>query len=346
MASETSTDRLQRMYEDFTRASVRPLWRESGLLPQTPRTITPHLWAGETIRNLAREAGALVPVEGGGDRRVLALAHPDLNGKPFATPTLWAGIQFLNGREAAPPHRHSPGALRFVMEGSGVWTMVNGDPVLMEPGDLVLTPSFNWHAHDNPSDSPMIWFDGLDLPMVQSLDAVFFEDGAGHGELYEASVKSRSEKLYGGVGLTPARQVMPDASLGRHSPLLAYRWKATDQALEAHLAESGEDSALLRFTDPTTGDDVMPTLRAEMLRIRRSGSTGKQRQVGSSVVLVHHGEGMSTVGDRDLSWKRGDVFVIPSWQAVVHRAHTRSDLFVLSDSPVLERIGLGRRELL
>lgn len=346
MTSETNADRLERMYQGFMAADVRPLWRESGLLPQTPRTIRPHLWRWATIRGLAEQAGALVSVDRGGDRRVLALAHPDLQGKPFATPTLWAAIQFLNGHETAPPHRHSPGALRFVIEGTGVWTLVNGDPVLMEPGDLVLTPSFNWHAHDNPTDQPMIWFDGLDLPMVQSLDAVFFEEGPDELGPYETLATSHSEQLYAGPGLLRVSEAMQESSPIRSSPLLAYRWAATDRALDAALSQTKEQSVLLRFTDPTTGGDVMPTLRAEMLRVQASGGTRRQRKVGSSVVLVYRGAGTSIVGDKELSWSRGDVFVVPSWQTAEHHADAVSDLFVLSDSPVLERIGLERRELL
>lgn len=337
------TDQLQQLYEDFADAEVKPLWLQSGLLPNSPRSIRPYIWRWDTVRDLAARAGTLVPVGGGGDRRVLALAHPDLGGRPFASPTLWAGIQFLNGREAAPPHRHTPGALRFVIEGSGVWTMVNGDPVLMEPGDLVLTPSLNWHAHDNPGDAPMIWFDGLDLPMVQSLDAVFFEDGGDDLEPYDSLRISHSENHYAGIGLNPV--VEPTAGPHGASPPVAYRWAATDEALRRRLNETGEESALLRYSNPVNGRDVMPSLRAEILRLRAGASTRPRRKVGSSVVLVYRGEGSSEIGEHKFSWKRGDVFVAPSWQAVAHQADSECDLFVLSDSPVIEAIGLGRDEL-
>jgi len=343
-STQSDADRLDQLYANFEEAAVRPLWREYGLLPQRPRTIAPHLWRWREIRKLAEEAGALVPVDKGGDRRVLALSHPDLGGKPFATPTLWAGIQFLNGRETAPPHRHSPGALRFVLEGSGVWTLVNGDPVLMEPGDLVLTPSYNWHAHDNPGTEPMIWFDGLDLPMVQSLDAVFFEDGPDELEPYEQRWRSHSEGLYAAAGLRPAERLTSGDNPSGASSLAAYRWAATDAALESLLTEAEVSSAVLRYTDPMTGSDVMPTLRAEICRVRATARTRPQRKVGSSVVLVHRGTGDSVVGDQHLHWERGDVFVVPSWSTVEHHAAEESDLFVLSDTPVIERVGLARQE--
>jgi gentisate 1,2-dioxygenase len=335
------------LYGDLSAAELQPLWRQAGLLPRSPRTIAPHVWPWKTVRPLAERAGELVGIERGGDRRVLALSHPDLGGKPFATPTLWAGIQYLNAHESAPPHRHSPAALRFVMEGSGVWTLVNGDPVLMEPGDLVLTPSYNWHGHDNPGDRPMVWFDGLDLPMIQSLDAVFFEEGPDELEPYTASPQSRSEASYATAGLMPSGAISsPDTRThGLHSPLLAYRWSATAAALERSLDAADRDYVLMRYTDPATGADVMPTLRAEILRVRGGGRVPAHRKVGSSVVLAHHGSGTSLIGDVEVSWTRGDIFVVPSWTAVSHRADEDSDLFVLSDSPVIEKVGLGRQEL-
>ncbi len=127
----------------------------------------------------------MIGIDRGGDRRVLSLSHPDLGGLPFATHTLWGAVQFLGGGELAPAHRHSPAALRFVLEGSGVWTLVNGDPIRMAPGDLVLTPSWTWHEHHNPGPGPMIWFDGLDVPLVRNLDAVFFEPGGDEPSRYE-----------------------------------------------------------------------------------------------------------------------------------------------------------------
>jgi gentisate 1,2-dioxygenase len=335
------------LYGDLSAAELQPLWRQRGLLPRAPRTIAPHVWPWSMVRPLAERAGALVGIERGGDRRVLALSHPDLGGKPFATPTLWAGIQFLNAHESAPPHRHSPAALRFVLEGSGVWTLVNGDPVIMEPGDLVLTPSYNWHGHDNPGDRPMIWFDGLDLPMIQSLDAVFFEEGPDELEPYSASAQSLSEASYAAAGLMPSGAISSSDTHARglHSPLLAYRWSATDAALKRSLDSSDRDYALMRYTNPTTGADVMPTLRAEILRVRSAGEVPGHRKVGSSVVLVHHGSGASFIGDLEVSWAQGDIFVVPSWIAVSHRADQDSDLFVLSDSPVIEMAGLSRQEL-
>ena len=125
---------LDKLYADFAREDVQPLWTQHGLLPATPDGLRPHLWRGKTLRDLAQRAGDLVGIDRGGDRRVVSLSHPGLGGLPYATHTLWAGIQYLNPGELAPAHRHSPAALRFVLEGDGVWTLVNGDPLAMGPG--------------------------------------------------------------------------------------------------------------------------------------------------------------------------------------------------------------------
>ena len=166
------------LYADLAAADLQPLWTQPGLLTRTPNRLRPHIWRWKTLRDLAERSGNLVGIDRGGDRRVLSLSHPDLGGLPFATHTLWGAVQFLGAGELAPAHRHTPAALRFVLEGSGVWTLVNGDAVHMAPGDLILTPSWTWHEHHNPGTEPMIWFDGLDLPLVQSLDAIFFEPGS------------------------------------------------------------------------------------------------------------------------------------------------------------------------
>ncbi|MFC0040192.1 cupin domain-containing protein [Actinomadura rayongensis] len=330
---------LDALYADLAAADLQPLWRQAGLLPPAPNRLGPHRWDGRTLRALAERAGALVGIDRGGDRRVLALSHPDLGGLPFATHTLWAAVQYLKGHESAPAHRHSPAALRFVLEGSGVWTLVDGDPIAMEPGDLVLTPGNTWHEHRSRGDEPMIWFDGLDLPLVRALDAVFFEPGPDDLTPFSPGDPCRSEERFGRVGLRPAGEAAP----GRHSALLVYRWDATDAALRAQLASTGRDHARVRYTDPATGADVMPTLRAELQRVLAGGRTTATRTVGSAVCVVHRGAGSSLVGGHRVDWTAGDVFVVPSWAWAQHRADADADLFVLSDTPVIEALGLGRR---
>ncbi|MGH3327905.1 MAG: cupin domain-containing protein, partial [Streptomycetales bacterium] len=199
--SPQDSPELLAFYDEIDGYHLQPLWTQTGdLMPFHPRPdAVPWLWRWKRLKPLAERAGELVPIERGGERRVLALSNPGLGGRPFATPTLWAAVQYLGPRESAPAHRHTPGAIRFVLEGEGVWTLVNGDPCAMAPGDLILTPSWNWHEHHNPHDHPMVWFDGLDIPLLKALDAVFYEN---YPDLYvdpnqPAPPRSDSEKVYG-----------------------------------------------------------------------------------------------------------------------------------------------------
>jgi gentisate 1,2-dioxygenase len=341
-------EKLDDLYGDLATADLQPLWLLQGLLPVVPDGLSPHLWRWKELRELASRAGDLVTIERGGDRRVLSLAHPDLGGLPFATHTLWGAVQFLGPHERAPAHRHSPAALRFVLEGSGVWTLVNGDPVRMEPGDLVLTPSYSWHEHNNSGAEPMIWFDGLDLPLVRNLDAVFFEPGPDVPAAYVPAGESGSERHYGSAGLAPVGATLPATGppgSGAHSPLLAYRWAETDARLTAMLEVPGQESATVRYVDPVTGRDIMPTLRAEMHRLRPGHRTPAIRTVGSAIWVVYRGSGHSTVGDQRFAWGPGDMFVAPSWAPVDHQATEPADLFTLSDAPLIAAAGLYRTEV-
>ena len=336
---------LDNFYGDLAGADLQPLWLQRGLLPSVPDGLKPHLWRWKTMRDLAERSGDLVGIDRGGDRRVLALANPALGGLPFATHTLWGAVQFLGPGELAPAHRHSPAALRFVLEGTGVWTLVNGDPIHMGPGDLVLTPSYTWHEHHNPGPEPMIWFDGLDLPLVRNLDAVFFEPGGEELASYQPVHRSRSENVYGGAGLLPADQtVVESPASGRHSRLLAYRWSEADAALTRILDASGRPAASIRYADPSTGRDVMPTLRAELHRLLAGHRTPTVRTVGSTIWVAYRGSGATVVDGYRYRWSAGDMFVTPSWAAVDHQADEDADLFMLSDRPVIEAVGLARAE--
>ncbi|GLZ45414.1 gentisate 1,2-dioxygenase [Actinomycetospora sp. NBRC 106375] len=340
---ESETAALERFYGDVAAAGLQPLWTQTrDLMTPTPRGGTRgHRWPWHTLSALAHRSGDLIPIERGGERRVLALANPGLGGLPFATSTLWAAVQFLGPHETAPAHRHSPGAVRFVLQGEGVWTAVDGDPCPMSPGDLVLTPGGTWHEHHNPGDDTMIWFDGLDLPMVAALDAVFFETREDEAPNTAAPDRSPGEALHGHPGLRPDGVPAPAG----HSPLSVYRRAHTDAALTDLLAlRAAEPSVGVTFTDPATGRDVLPTLRCRMERLRPGARTATTRTAGSSVRVAFSGHGTTTVDGVRFAWGPGDMITVPSWAAVDHRADDAgpADVFVLSDAPVLEALRLDR----
>src|SRR2546429_3008782 len=159
---------LRELYAAFGDEHLVPLWTEvADLMPREPTpSAVPHVWQWRTLYPLAQRSGDLVPVGRGGQRRAIALANPGLGGLPYATPTLWAAIQYLGPHEVAPEHRHTQNAFRFVVEGEGVWTVVDGDPVAMRRGDFLLTPGWHFHGHHNVTDHPMALIDGLDHPVL------------------------------------------------------------------------------------------------------------------------------------------------------------------------------------
>lgn len=345
------TPELDALYRGFESELLVPLWTEIGdLMPPAPRSdARPHVWRWDTLRRLAGQAGDLVPVGRGGERRAIALANPGLGGRPFATPTLWAAIQYLNPHEDAPVHRHTQNAFRFVVEGAGVWTVVNGDPVAMRRGDFLPQAGWNWHGHHNASDGPMAWIDGLDIPFQHYADATFFEFGPLEVETREAPERSRSERLWGHPGLRPLTHLAPTPA----TPLLAYRWEHTDRALAEQLALEAEGyaatvepgHAAVRYTNPTTGGDIMPTLRTEMHRLTPGAQTAARREVGSSVFQVFDGRGEVSVGDATWTVEHGDLLVVPSWQPLSVATDDGLDLFRFSDTPVFERLHQDRVQI-
>lgn len=338
---------LTRLYEDFDAYGLLPLWTQrEDLMPAAPQpAAVPHRWHWKEVHDLAVRAGDLVPVGRGGERRAISLANPGLPGLPHATATLWAAVQYLGPREVAPVHRHSQNAFRFVLEGEGVWTLVNGDPVAMRRGDLLLTPGWAWHGHHNPTDRPMAWLDGLDIPLAGSLNTEFFQFGPDTLDDRSTPERSRNERLWGHPGLRPVSATAADAP---KSPLAAYRWEHTDAALTAQLelTDEGYPGALrpghaaVRFTNPTTGEDALPTIRTEMHRLRADTVVPESRESASSVWQVFSGSGVFRLNGEEFPVGYGDLLAVPSWTEVRIEAHEQLDLFRFGDHPVMERLHL------
>ncbi len=289
MTGQADTPELVQLYRDFDANSMAPLWTQrDDLMPMVPSpAAVPHVWRWKTLFDIAERSGELVPVGRGGERRAIGLVNPGLPGTAYVTPTLWCAIQYLGGYETAPEHRHSQNAFRFVVEGEGVWTVVNGDPVRMSRGDLLLTPGWNFHGHHNDTAEPMAWIDGLDIPFSNYTDVGFFEFGSERVTDEASPQTSRAERLWAHPGLRPLSGLDDKTS----SPLSAYRWEHTDRALSEQLALEDEGypatveqgHAAIRFTNPTTGGDVMPTIRCEFHRLRpgaRDGCPARGRLIG------------------------------------------------------------------
>jgi gentisate 1,2-dioxygenase len=342
------TPELRALYRGFEDNHLIPLWTQIGdLMPihPKPRAVA-HVWKWSSLLPLAEKSGELVPVGRGGERRAIGLANPGLGGHAYVSPTMWAAIQYLGPRETAPEHRHSQNAFRFVVEGEGVWTVVNGDPVRMSRGDLLLTPGWYFHGHHNDTDKPMAWIDGLDIPFSQHNDVGFFEFGSDRVTDYATPRFSRGERLWCHPGLRPLSGLKDTVS----TPIGAYRWEHTDRALTEQLlleeegqpATVGQGHAAVRYVNPTTGGDVMPTIRCEFHRLREGTQTPARREVGSTVFQVFDGRGSVVMDGVEHRLDIGDMFVIPSWIEWSLRAETQFDLFRFSDAPIMERLHFAR----
>jgi len=342
------TPALRELYAGFEREHLIPLWTQIGdLMPVHPKPkAVPHVWKWANLLPLAEKSGELVPVGRGGERRAIGLANPGLGGNAYVSATMWAAIQYLGPRETAPEHRHSQNAFRFVVEGEGVWTVVNGDPVRMSRGDLLLTPGWCFHGHHNDTDKPMAWIDGLDIPFSQQNDVGFFEFGSDRVTDYATPRFSRGERLWCHPGLRPLSGLQDTAS----SPIGAYRWEYTDRALTEQLLleEEGQPAtveqghAAIRYVNPTTGGDVMSTLRCEFHRLRAGTQTPTRREVGSTVFQVFEGKGTVLLDGVEHTLDIGDMFVVPSWIPWSLQAETQFDLFRFSDAPIMERLNFAR----
>lgn len=350
-SGEQDDAELKQLYADFEAENLMPLWTQTNdLMPFHPKPkAVAHVWKWSTLYPLAQRSGDLVPVGRGGERRAIGLANPGLGGRAYISPTLWAAIQYLGPKETAPEHRHAQNAFRFVVEGEGVWTVVNGDPVRMSRGDFLLTPGWHFHGHHNETDHPMAWIDGLDIPFSYQNDVGFFEFGSERVTDYATPAFSRGERLWCHPGLRPLSGLQNTVS----SPIGAYRWEFTDRALTEQLLleEEGQPAtvaqghAAIRYVNPTTGGDVMPTIRAEFHRLREGVQTPGRREVGSSIFQVFDGRGAVELGDTLHKLEKGDIFVVPSWIHWSLQAETQFDLFRFSDAPIMERLNFARTQV-
>ena len=349
---------LKALYEGFQQALVGPLGTEMGdLMPAHPRRgpSAPVALGGAAGAGPGR---GTVPVGRGGERRAIALANPGLAGAPFATPTLWAAIQYLNPREDAPEHRHTQNAFRFVVEGEGVWTVAGGDPVAMRRGDFLPQAGWNWHAHHNATTEPMAWIDGLDIPFQYLAETSRFLRARPRHDQRRQQIqpdRSRAERLWGYPGLQPvtAQALMRPARrcwpTGGNIPTV--RWPISSLSRQRGSAvRSSRVTPRSAWPDPPRAPMSCPPSGPRCTASQAGGEEPPIRETGSSVYQVFDGSGAVTVGDKTWTVSRGDLFVVPSWQPF--SAHSEAgpsdsdsgalDLFRFSDSPVFEALQLGR----
>jgi gentisate 1,2-dioxygenase len=323
--------------------SLYPLWEVMrGLVTPQPRSpAQAHRWTYDDARDYLLRAGDLISAEKA-ERRVLIMENPGLPGSSSATTSLYAGLQLILPGEIAPCHRHAQCALRFVMEGEGAFTAVDGEKAIMRPFDLVLTPGWQWHDHGNTSTQPMIWLDGLDIPTVTLFDASFVEhlSKSAHPQTVPPGDTSRRY----GRNMRPMRGTATDRRPAAQ-PLFHYPYTEWRDSLHSLAATGEPDPHLgyaLEFTNPADGGAVMPTISAHV-RLLPAGFTSRPRTAtDGTIFVVVEGRGTARVDGRDIPLQPRDTLVVPSWRELVLTADSDLVLFGYSDRTAQEKLGLFR----
>jgi gentisate 1,2-dioxygenase len=247
--------------------------------------------------------------------------------------------------EVAPAHRHTMAAFRFIIEGDGGYTVVDGEKLPMQPGDLILTPNWTWHDHGNDGTKPMFWFDGLDVPLLRSLKACFYQDFPGRQAQPVKWDYPESYERFGAPGLLPTR----NRPTSLHSPLNLYKWDLAHDALRRLQAiEQDEyDGTQLEYVNPITGGHVLPTLACYLQVLQPDTHTKARRTTVSSTLFVVHGSGYTIMDGQRYDWEDHDIVAIPPWCWAEHVVDPGGEalFFRMSDLPVLEPFGLVREEL-
>lgn len=346
-ARVSDTPELKAFYQELADLDSGALWTVANdIEPWYPQPASvPMRWRFSELRPLVHKALGLVQADDAG-RRVVMLVNPGRRDVSAAAGLLYTGLQIMGPGETMTAHRHQAAALRFVLEGTGAWTIVDGQKLRVGPRDFAITPNGTWHEHGNESaDAPVIWQDGLDIPLVNALDAGFYEV---HPDTYQEPGKVINSSLLAyGSSLLPygvERWSRP------YSPLLAYPWERSYEALRS-LARTTDgspyDGVIMEYADPVTGGSVMPTMSAHLQLLRPGQATQAHRHTGSVLYTVAHGRGHSTIAGQRFDWQYGDVFCVPSWAWHEHSNGDDSEdavLFSFNDFPVMRSLGFYREE--
>lgn len=346
------TAALLHYYDELAHYNATAFWqRANAIEPWEPQTrYSPTLWRYSDMRGLVLKSAELVkPAEAG--RRVVVLLNDSEAGRQHTAAVGWlfSGLQIMKPGEITPAHRHTASAHRFIMEGGGAYTVVDGHEITLEGNDYVLTPNGCWHDHGVfPDGKVSIWQDGLDIPLMNALETNFY---AVYPEERQKPLYplNDSPAIYGNTAMLPA-----DAARWNkpYSPLMVYRWAITRDALY-NLAKvrpaCPHDGFIMRYSNPLTGGWAMPTMGAQMQLLTPGLRTKAHRHTGNVMYNVAQGEGYSIIGGRRFDWQQHDIFCVPSWTWHEHVNLSASDdalLFSFNDFPVMASLGTYLEEAL
>lgn len=322
--------------DEMSAAGVAPLWpMMRNVLPHgAPNPVTKAgYWSYKNLRPLLLRAGELTPVEKA-ERRVLVLSDPGRGtGAMQATSSIYTGMQLLLPGESAPAHRHTPSAARIIVEGEGGYTVVDGEKLPMQEGDLVLTPGGEWHDHGHDGTEPVVWLDALDLPLFVYLEGSYAEEAPLQSPRNRPDA---SQVEYLASGLTPSRR---KGSTTKRYPMMRFPWSRTEAALRALAQYESDGIAEVDFVNPETGEDVLPTMGFTAMMLPKGGGDSPAKRSASSIFHVVRGSGSTTVNGKVINWSAKDTFSVPVFAELDHLADEESFLVRVHDRPLQEKLG-------
>jgi gentisate 1,2-dioxygenase len=365
-AAATAGDRqaeLDALHRDVAERNMFPFWAvsmdvahdEVARLKETRKAV-PFIWKYKAdIEPLLYRSAALITTESS-ERRSLILVNPGLRPRRASVTTMYTAYRLNDPNEIMPPHRHSPNAIRFGLTGTRNFTGVEGENITFGPGDMVLTPHDTWHNHGNEGDEPAINLSVLDLPLVEVLNATYFEHDyteEERGRKVRRVVQSvrfpkdYSQRVYGHGGLMP-RFLSHGRGTGNASPMYVYRWETMRDLLERFRDWDGDpyEALMVEYVDPTNGRPVFKTITFFAQMLRPSERTLPLKQNASLLCAPFEGRGHSIVGDQRLDWEPFDTFAVPGGEWCQHVNDSDSQpaiLFVASDEPTLKALALYQK---
>ncbi|MDR6856888.1 cupin domain-containing protein [Variovorax guangxiensis] len=348
-ADVADTPELLSYYEELEKFETGALWTVANKIePWQPKSASvPVLWRYRDLREHVLRSVALVTPEKAG-RRVIYLNNPGRRDVSAAVGWLYSGLQVMHPGELASAHAHSASALRFIMEGRGAYTIVDGHKMTLGANDFVLTPNGTWHEHGVSDDgTPCIWQDGLDIPLVNAMEAGFY---VVHPELNQAVTHPVDDST--ATWAAPALRPHDGKWNKAYSPLFKYEWAPTYESLLRYAKVtdgSPFDGILMNYVNPLNGGPVMPTMGASMQLLRPGEHTQAHRHTGSFLYQVAKGSGFSVINGKRLDWYERDIFCVPSWAFHEHANASATEdacLFCFNDMPVMNALGLYREEAL
>lgn len=360
IAASNKDAALRQMYDSISDKNMFPFWATSDdvtndevrQLMATPRAV-PYLWTyKDDIEPLLRQSAELITMDDS-ERRSLVLVNPGLRPKRASVSTMYTAYRLNDANEIMPPHKHSPSAIRFGLTGKGNFTGVEGEDVVFGPGDMVLTPNDAWHNHGTVGDEQAVNLSVLDLPLVETLNAIHFdhnyteiEDGVEVRKKVQAEryPSDYSAAIYGTGGMVP-RWVDHERGGGLSSPMWVYRWEAMREIFERFKDHDGDpyEALMVEYTDPTRGAPVFKTITFFAQMLRPGEKTLPLRQTASLLVAPFQGKGHSIVDGERFDWSEFDTLAVPGGSWCEHHNDSDRDpvfLFVASDEPTLKKLSL------